>query len=370
MTDYNNPMLDDDEEGVTPIPQGAPKAREPKFGEKGFGLGKPKPHKGSPRSHVTANDAPLLAFLNEVQVADAATCALVLRTKPNQNWSSARTLSPRTMEDKLRRLHKLGVVQNAVSRDDRQTTLWGVTEAGIASAMRFGYLQDEASHNVYNLGDIARKHQNHMRAIGMVAANFLAGRYEESLDVPEITVDHLISEARIRRESYEPHRRSMQDKTSFAVWRNREIKAALQNVANKKVRAEHLLDRYPEFRTIGQQNSEGSAAFKDAHWPDLVIDLDRDARSPRGTALLIEVELSNKKPAELRAIISTIAKELENSVVYKQAVYFVSSPAIAKNVQAADRELGTNLMGSGRLKIAKITDPSGELFTIKTTIAD
>lgn len=86
-----NPMLDDDETPTapvrptlprTPLLRPTPTSREPKFGEKGFGKGKPHPHKGSPRSFVTPVDAPYLAFLNEVQVADATTLSLVNTLRP------------------------------------------------------------------------------------------------------------------------------------------------------------------------------------------------------------------------------------------------------------------------------------------------
>ncbi|GAA1494736.1 hypothetical protein [Curtobacterium herbarum] len=380
-----NPMLDeDDDEQVVAGPRvvlprsdanrPTPVHREPRFGEKGFGKGKPHPHRGTPRARVTENDAPLLAYLNEVQVATTVAASTVLRARESRVSTGGRMLTPDGMHDKLKRLEKLGMVQATYSRDDRVSLLWGVTEAGIAAAQRFGYLLEDSQPNQYVLKDMKRRTQNHYRAIAQVGANFIGGVYSKKLGIGPVTVDQLISEPRMRREQ-RPIQKMLEardkDNPGFGTWRERTLNQAATEIGEGKLAVGDLLLKYPELRTIGRPNADPtSPRFKDAHWPDLVIDLDKNRSSLRGKSLLIEVELSNKSWRELEMILATMAKEVARPVVYERVVYFTAQESIAKRILQADKNAGLNLVESGKLLILPIEDRFGTPFKILDTIAD
>lgn len=374
-----NPMLDDDESTTAEVRPALPRTlphrpaaeqREPKFGEKGFGKGKAKPQRGTPRAHVTAIDAPYLAFLNEVQVADAVTLSTIGTTKATQVSVGGQMPTVGGTTARMRRLQKMGMVESVVSRDDRTTVLYGVTEAGIAAARKFGYLLEDTQPNNYVLKDMKRRTINHYRAIGQVAAGFVAGAYTDALGIGPISVHDLVSEPRMRREQDRIRRlltEKNKDNPGFGAWRARTMKDVHAQVKAGTLEAADVLVKYPELRTIGQMNpTYGDAEFKDAHWPDLVIDLDKQRKSLRSNSVLVEVELSNKTWNELREIVATIAKEVEYPLVYDRAVYFTSSPSIKKRIERVDREF--NLIARGKLHILPIEDRFGVPFTMQDTI--
>jgi hypothetical protein len=381
LTAGHNPMLEDDEATRVPVPHIFPAARavggrslqhEPKFGEPGFGAGKPKPHRGSPRAKVTEVDAPYLAFLNEVQVADATTLSTIGRTRETRVSSGGRLPSPSGTNDRMKRLAKMGLVESVRSIDDRSTELWGITEGGIATSQRFGYTLEDDQVNFKSIKTFARKTQNHYRAVAMVAANFLAGAYEEKLGIGKVALDQLVSEPRMRRQQAgikAELRAKNPANPNFGGWRQAQIRKALAEVKAGDLYPDEILDAYPALWTIGQPTTGlDTDLYKDEHWADLVIDLDQGRRSMKSSSILVEVELTKKNDKELVPILRTLAKELEFPIFYKQIVYFTHSAAIAKRIARVDRQQKLGLIEGGKLKVLTIEDRYGKPFSPINTL--
>ncbi|CAN02361.1 hypothetical protein BC477_02510 [Clavibacter michiganensis subsp. michiganensis] len=368
-TTFYNPILEDDDYDET-----APVIREPKFGEKGFGKGKPHPHKGTPRAKVNTTDAQILAFLNEIQVADTATISMIYKTLPSRVSVGGRIPTVGGTNDKMKRLLKMGLVQTCVSRDDRSTVLWGVTEAGIAAARNFGYLLEDSQPNHYVLKEMKRVRQNHFRGIGMVAAHFIAGTYKAELGLGPISVTQIVGEPRMRREHEMVWRRLVaadKEGASFGRYRMKTMSDAYAQYKAGDLAASDVLEKYPELRTLGKPiTGVASPTYKDAHPVDLAIDLDHDRTKMKSKSILVEVELSNKQWADLKLIIATIADEVKLGMIYERAVYFTHSPYIKKRIEKVDSDGKFGLIESGKLVILPIVDRFHTPFEIKDNIAD
>jgi len=74
---------------------------------------------------------------------------------------------------------------------------------------------------------------------------------------------------------------------------------------------------------------------------------------------LIEVELSQKSPAEYESILRTFRTEFAAGTAYEKAIYFTNSKGIYNAIKRADVAAGTDLIAKKRLLILPIEGRNG-----------
>lgn len=382
---FHNPLLDDDDDELTATPAlprtltpGAPETtkstplvpatRAPKFGEKGFGKGVKKPQPGTPRSRATINDALLLAFLNEFQLVDTETTTMVSRTTGSPLSAANQRPTVNGMYLKLRRLEKLGLVKGFWITGE-QTHIWGVTEAGIAVARRFGYVRAETEANVANIKDWSVSSIEHYRRVALVAAHFLSGDFKEQLGIGPVTLDQLHAAPRLIRDAADTLamlKRENEKYQNFGKWRSATVQEVRAEVKAGDLDPADINEQYPELRTIGKSVLEGEVnpLVTKMHTPDLVVDLDRNRTSILGKSILVEVELSKKGWKPLGRILRTMKAELDVPIVYDRIVYFTDWKEVETLIKKvdADKKVNTGLVESGKLQILPLTDRNGKVI--------
>lgn len=382
---FHNPLLDDDDDELAVIPSPShnlaprtsesgesvvlvPEARAPRFGEKGFGKGRKKQQPGTPRSRATINDAPLLAFLNEFQLVDTETATMVTRTAGSPVSAANERPTANGMYLKLRRLEKLGLVKGFWITA-QQTHIWGVTEAGIAVARRFGYVRVDTQANVANIKDWSASSIEHYRRVALVAAHFLNGDFEKQLGIGPVKLDQLHSAPRLIRDAADTLamlKRENDKYQNFGKWRSAVVREVRADVAAGDLDPADIIEQYPELRTIGQSVPEGEVKplVTKMHTPDLVVDLDQNRTSIRGKSILVEVELSKKGWKPLGQILRTMKAELDLPIVYERIVYFTDWKEVETLIKKvdADKKVNTGLVASGKLKILPLTDRNGKII--------
>lgn len=367
-----NPMLDEDEDETVAaptrpllnLPSKAP-AQTPaapkvlKVGDKGYNLGGKHPHKGTPRAHATANDAPGLAFMYEVKVVDLMTFSMALRTAASPISVGGRMPSEGGARKKLVRLERLGLVESVYSRDDGKQ-LWGVTEAGISAAQRYGFILDDNLPSWKSIKDMKRKTLAHSRAIGTVAAHLMAGHYKESLGIGAVDFKQLVSEDKMRRDQKSVSDAvKVREDTNFGIERRKTVAAARAELEAGTLDRSHLFLKYPELLVMGYSKDFDDGNFIHEHWADLVVLLDRTPGGPKGKNVMIEVELNKKGWVHLRKLFNTYVKEFQDGTVFERVIYVVHWSEVENLIRAVDKDGKFGLIKSGRLVITSLTDRYG-----------
>lgn len=344
-------------------------ARAPKFGEKGFGKGVPKPHKGSPRARATENTAILLGFLGKMGVATVEACSLLRLTKESPVSVGGQLTAMSTTYNTLTKFKRLGYVENSWTYAGIE--VWGPTPKGIAVARDFGYLQEEWEATTTGL-NVAPSHYDHFRSISLLAAQLMspAGLYKESLGFEAVRLDQLITEGMVRgvqkpiADKLKAEAIAKKVEADFGAYRNGILKKAFSEVAAKKLRWDELLEYYPELWTMGQPIS--SLPSKQTHWPDLVVSFEKERSGAKSSSLAFEVELSFKLKPELGAILRTMAADLEHQSVFGKVVYVSDrAESLATLVKDVDRFNEFGLFEQKKLEVLPLLNRDGEPAFIK-----
>ena len=382
MTDnrFSNPLLDDDDDEATTVLAGSPVIHnrsstplvsKPKFGEKGFGKGKPKNQKGTPRARATTQDAPILAHLGAFQIADAATLSLVTRTKPSNVSKGGDIPTVGGTIKRLAKLKKLGLVESIRSRDDL-VTLYGVTEAGIITAQKFGYLLDESTANWSSIREMKRRTVRHHRLISLVAAQFAAGYFKTPFGIDAVHPDQLINEGYIQR-VFQPFKERLQAQKKdgsglglFAPVRTVILNKAFEEMKARTLAPEDLLEKYPVLYTVSASGKSGV----DVKFPDLAVNLDKGRVSTRSRNIAIEIELSRKPWEAVEAILRTVDMETKTGRVYDKFYLGYIDRKIEMLYQKVAKSAGLSLIEDGRFVFFEITDRFGEPVSFPETLGD
>ena len=415
MTDYSitNPMLEDDDDetqqtpaagrsvltlprrpvGTTPTVHSIPTkpvgpnspSREPRFGEVGYRKGVPNTRRGTPRARVTEGNALYLAFGAVFPGADSEAYSVLSFTRPSPVSKGGELPTITGTEKRLDKLKRLGMMES-FRREGSKIVHWGVTDKGIAAAREFGYLQEESAPARDGIRGMSYERLNHYRLIAHVAAQFASpsGFFAQAtptvpgevvLGVPAVSLEHLISEAQVRRDQKPIADRLFELKKAgagsgdFGQWRDSTIQKACKEVAGGQLGWADFVECYPAIRTLGQpQSTDQNAQVKSSHWPDLVVSREAGRTGREGRSIVVEVELSRKSWTEYEQILRTYAREFADPVVYEQVVYFTVNDQIETLMRKVDTKYGFHLFESGRLKVKRIRNREGELVELKRRI--
>jgi len=325
--------------------------------------GQKNPHGATNPERVTEVDARMLAHLGQFRCADEHTLSQLqlARYNPGTRTSGTKLMAEGTVVSRLKKLKRLGMV-TAFKNPVNSKKLWQATDAGIAAARGFGFLERDDAVAWGGADSMGFALISHYDAISLVAALLVSPLSPYKEIVGEVSVDELISETEIRRAQKPIAQRlfeegkSKGDKQSFGDWRAKKLAEVLDAVRRKDLDVADVLDFYPELWTLGQP--KGDLPVKETHWPDLVISREDGRTTPRSQSIGVEVELTLKNTADLVAILRTIALELEAPLVYGRFVYF--GPAkVEKKLRKLDAIHGFKLFESGKLTFVPLTDGAG-----------
>lgn len=393
---FHNPLLDDDDEDEfgpaayqdqreqAQGPSQAHASEVPVAVNADVKISQPR-RKGSPRARITDIDAKILAHCAQWPGCTVDAISVLHRTAQNE-VSNGDLMTVGGAQRRLAKLEKLGVIEQDRALDG--AIVWGTTPAGVIAARHHGYAIDEHSVTRDGFRRMSYEQLDHYRYIGLVAAMLKSeGRfYEDDLKLPPVPWRSLISEPQMRRDQ-EPIASQLRDiarakglnardnKNMFGAWRREKLTEAIKLVNEGKLPISQLVARFPFFRTLGEpvKMTEGVvelAAVKGTHFPDLVIDRERERTTARSSSVAVEIELSSKSEENLGAILRTYAAEFEHSAVYGRVIYFVINDKIKEDIEDIDKFQELKLIERGLLTIVPIRDRFKHTAKLKKTVGD
>lgn len=333
-------------------------------------------HVGTPRARVTAKDALLLGFLGKFRIATAEALSMLQVADAGPRTKGGQLTSVVTIENRLAKLERLGVVQ--IARMSGYPQFYGTNAEGVAAARAYGYLIGDDEADGKGASGVSLHNVPHRLAVSHVAAKFMNPQapFKRTLGVEPLTLDQLISERTIERYRGEVQIELDRDRAadlgdgSFGAWRKHTGQHEAANMARSgRVPWSEVMDYNPALWSLGYP-SNAQAQTKDNHDPDLVLNLESQRVDAKPVSIFVEVELSYKTKAELRKILRTYAYEFKEGMTYKQVFYFIGgnrAQEIAKAIKSVDKVEGFGLHESGRLRFIPLTARDGSPLTwVKT----
>src|SRR5690606_34193185 len=179
--------------------------------------------------------------LSTLQIADAGP-----RTK------GGRLTSVVTIENRLAKLERLGVVQSASMAG--YPTFYGTNSEGVAAARAFGLLLGDDEPDGKGVSGISNHNVPHRLAVSHVAAKFMSpiAPFKRSLALDTLTLEQLISERTIERYRGEVQVELDKDRAadigdgSFGAWRTQTaIPEAKSMIRSGRMPWDELMEYYP-----------------------------------------------------------------------------------------------------------------------------
>lgn len=341
----------------------------PAFGEKGYRKGQPNPRAGTPRERLTARDAEIIAFIAKNPGADKEAISLI--QAPEKNTISAgtnATISLRTAEQRLSKIHRLGATER-FRNPITGTTHYGATELGAALAADLGY---DLGDTFRRLEGLSTQRLRHYQMIALIAAQFVspAEYFKDSLGLPALSIDSLISENQMRADLAKA-KQTMEASggKSFGTFRHQTLKTALESVKAGRMEWSDITSAHPSLWTIAHPRRE-EAQGKELIQPDLAISLDAARATPKSQSILVEIELSKKTWSEYDHALHMLKQELAQPFIYSRAVYFTAGSQVETLLKKVDTAGDYGLISSGKLVILPIThrDGSAEKSTQRVSV--
>jgi len=361
-------LLSDDDE----LPASKPVAKAPTAPKSTTTERKKPRHVGTPRARVTAKDALLLAFLGKFRIATAEALSMLQVAEAGPRTRGGRLTSVVTIENRLAKLERLGVVQ--VATMSGYPTFYGTNSEGVAAARAFGYLLGDDEADGKGASGISNHNVPHRLAVSHVAAKFMCptAAFRRSMTLDPLALDQLISERTIEKYRGEVQAELDRDRShglsdgSFGAWRSQTaVPEAKTMMRSGRAPWNEVMEYFPALWSLGYQ-STAMDQTKDNHDPDLVLNLESQRVDAKPVSIFIEVELSYKTKAELKKILRTYAHEFRDGLTYKQVYYFIGgnrANEIAKAIKSVDKAEGLGLLESGRLRFVPLTARDGSPLT-------
>lgn len=347
-------FLEDEFEDV----QAAVVTHAPKFGEPGFNKGGTNRRKGTPRARATeVDDHYLLFLLNFTGATSEALSMIRERSETNLETEVGGMPSIKAIENRMRKLRKLGLVFSVRNRATGLTS-FSLTPEGVSYLKGMGYDTEHGD----TLIDKTPERLNHYKNIAQVAAMFIAGLMQDSLGVGPVSLDDLISERQMRGASapVKAELKKLRDEGKsgdFGPRREQELARAYA-VAQKSGDWTELVRSNPLLFTLPLAESAGRK-FRGAYEPDLAVVLDAARSNNRAKNMLVEVELSRKSETAYHAILQSLKEETARPFTYAGSVFMVMGDLVANRLKKVNREGEYGLIESGRLKILPIAHRDG-----------
>lgn len=365
---------------TNPTPQ--QKKRAPQFGEKGYRKGKPNKRRGTPRARITEIDARLLAFLSQFPGGTAEDLTLINPRGENHFYGSEDLPRPETIQKRMNKLIKLGVVEK-YRNPATGTTHYGATEKGWESARVYGY--DLPTHK--ELEGMSIERLNHYQKVSMVAAEFTSpiSYFKPTLGMNAAALEQLISETELRHHLTNTNQELREEAKTlnlkprkFGEWREEHLKETARRLQAGEITASEITEISPAVFNIGYKNLTGQN-LKNLHIPDLTLNLDinpetyehdgREGKSGvRSKNIAVEIELSPKNYAEYLSLLQTYKAELQHGLIYDKIIYFTIGRQVENLMKRIDRQHEIGLFDTGKLIIQPLTNPKGEIEKPKNRI--
>lgn len=326
----------------------------PKFGEPGFNKGGPNRRKGTPRARATEVDDHYLLFLLSFTGATAEALSMIReRQETNMDTNAGGMPTIKATENRMRKLRKLGLVFSVTNRATGVTS-YSLTPFGISHLADKGY---EVEHGD-TLEGKAPERVNHYKNIAQVAAMFIGGFFLDTLGIPPVRLDDLISERQMRGASapFKAELKKLRDEKKPGDWAPRrllELQRALK-VASDQKSWPQMVRSNPMLLTLPLSDSAGKK-FRGVYETDMAVILDDTRTGAAAKNWLVEVELSRKSEAAYHAIFKSLAKEFERPLTYSGAVFMVIGDLVANRLKKVNADGNYGLIESGKIKILPIT---------------
>ncbi|MDF2559482.1 MAG: hypothetical protein K0R99_928 [Microbacterium sp.] len=348
-----NYLADEDEDEL-------PSAETPeaKFGEPGFGKGKPKVQPGTPRARLTPIDEYYMVYIKTLTGASAEALSMIReRNETNLDLVVGGFPTIKSIENRMRKLKKLGMVF-AERHIGTGVTSYSLTPLGIDALESAGYDIDDAD----TLIGATLERLHHYKNISQVGAMFAAGLFEDSLDVGPVPIENLVSEKAMRGASapLKAELRKLRAEGQPGDWgprRELELQRATLR-AQKTGDWTQFVRTNPAVLTLPIAASAGKK-FKGVYEPDLAVILDDARTGAKARNLLVEIELSKKSEPAYHAIFKTLEAEFAKPLVYSGAVFMVIGEMVANRIRKVNAEGKYGLIESGQVQILPITHRDG-----------
>ena len=396
MTDLINPMLEDDDDYAAipeaskptfrPIvtaptqpaePQPTTEASTtttsaaPKFGEKGFAKGVAKSNAGKPRVRKNYDDALVCAFGSKFRVFEAQAASMLREARQTNVSKVDGLLSLRGAQVQLKRLEGKGLLESEVLESGRE--VWGTTERGESFARRHGFLQDE-NEPAGGMVDVDHWQLDHFIYIAHVAAQLIspAGYFRKSLGLEPVSINDLQHESQLRR-VHDPIKRQLEhaaaegENGEYGKWRKEQVQRIIELGKAGKISPAEILESYPELLTLGEpkRHPKDEAQVVGTHHPDLVL-VRPNLGNGRGASYSFEIELTAKTARKYKNYLRTVNGDLRGpSLAYEKHVFISQLPLVGTRLKAADRELGTELIDTGKLQVLPLLDRDLKPVTVE-----
>lgn len=395
-----NPLLEDDDEEHEPRPRFAiqrpvasieaeqPAARKPwekpvRTAEEEAELearkqaGDVPSGKKKRRTSMTGKDMILLAFLSSFRVATAEQLSLLLTTAGVHGNQAGQMASPKTVLNRLLKLREIGAVQDVSIWAEQR--IWGVTNFGRGAAIASGLVGRSGQIQKKGIAGLNFTELPHDLAVNWVAAQLLSpfGFHRNLLNLPkqldftmlrseyEVTNAWLKTNARLSAENKlarasNPNARDRK----FKDWRSETITALHESAAAGQISYQHIANDEPALWALGQTPVPGDE-LREHHIPDLIIDLEQFRKNSVRGSVAIEVELNEKSVASYKKQLLLWAADLQQFKGYpaplliKELIYFYVDDAVDVNLREADRQAGTKLFETGKLRTVRLTGRDG-----------
>lgn len=316
------------------------------------------------KGRISEKDALYLGFLSKFPAADCEALSYLAVREENPFGAPAGELnSPAGVKKRMQKLERMGAVQRYTNPINR-VNHFGITPFGHEAALFFGI----DSQGWRGIDGLSISRLEHFRMIALIAAKFASPvpQFEESLGIEPLELDQIVSENEMR-VSFESVMRLIQQQQdkgqgdgSFGSYRKELAKRIIADAGSGRYKYSDLLNLYPQLWTLGTTASEDSQRTKPIHQGDIALRLDDTRRTDaRGRNWLIEVELSQKSPAEYENILRTFRTEFAAGTAYEKAIYFTNSKGIFNALKRADAAAGTDLITKKRLLILPIEGRNG-----------
>lgn len=386
----SNPFLEDDDEDdapavasqptpepvvlptpVPPTPKRSGPVVKPEFaGKPGYdSLGRRKTRRAGSKK-PTEKDAIVLAHLAKFRVAYEEDLAELALAAPSFEEGAPKTNSPRTLQNRLYRLKKLGYVET--TRDKRGRRVWGSTADAVSVAQSWGILTREGEEHPESWKKIGYSYSDHFLMIARVAAQFVSptGFFRETLGLEPVAPSSLLAEHELRQAwkvgTEELLKLKQQQKsTDYPSFRQAALKRSMTAVSEGRLSWSSMLTAEPMLWTIGSYGESGSDRNLQAHLPDLIVNREEQRTGSMSESILVEVELNAKPWKEYEALLRGFAQELSTCAVIGHVVYFVpgkkdGTPGpVERLLRDVDAAGGLGLFASGRFHCVPLFERDG-----------
>lgn len=309
---------------------------------------------GTPRARVTEIDQFILSFLSMFPASTAETLANLQLRKATFRHQKPQNNSPVTIENRLRKLKKLGCVEDF--RTATGDKIYGATPLGFGSSQ--GDLGLKADYTTLN--GLSLKRLNHYKHIAQVASQFInpIAPFRDTIGANPVGLQDLFSEKYMIR-----NRKALIDQNKGTEWgiiRNQKLNEIYPKEKEKRLieSLRDIWDLFPAMLTIGFPTAKNDPK-KGLLQPDLAVYSRRNDGSD--FRLACEIELSQKTYDDYFSVVKTWQEELKTtSFAYDAVVYFTHKKSIENLLIKADRNSGARLIEQKKLFILPFTNADGE----------